>query len=404
MGKCTAIEVAGVSRGYFESGRHVGYLRASPPRRPVRDPDLKPAQTTDPELLKRALHAVNNLVVITEAGAGHRAVWVNDFFCVFTRYDREEVLGQDPLALLIRGDAEQVPLRALDTALREHRYVRVLIRCFRKDGAAFWNDLHVSPIGGSGGTVDHFVLLMNDVTDLQEALLTVTERESEDDETAEHERERFGMELHDGLGQTLVGTRMLAEVLAERLRSVDSAEAVKADRIGALVADALSEAKAMARAMNPIDAAPEGLASALHALAASLNATWAETERRIAVEAVAVDFPDRRQALHLYRIAQEAVSNAVRHSESAAIRVRLAQRDRDVVLEVVDEGPARSRRAHDDAGAEHEGMGHHGMPYRAALIGAEFHRGPAGGGGTVVRVTLPLDARRKPENVRTAEH
>jgi signal transduction histidine kinase len=210
------------------------------------------------------------------------------------------------------------------------------------------------------------------------------------------------MEIHDGLGQTLVGTRMLAEVLAERLRFVASAEAGKAERIATLVGDALSEAKAMARAMNPVDAAPEGLASALQALAVSLNASWADTGRRIIVEAIPVDFPDRRQALHLYRITQEAISNALRHSESAAIRVRLSQRERDVVLEVTDDGPARSgpAGAHD---AEREGMGHHGMPYRAALIGAEFHRGPQEGGGMLVRVVLPLDAIRKPENVRTAE-
>ncbi len=159
----------------------------------------------------------------------------------------------------------------------------------------------------------------------------------------------------------------------------------------------------MARAMNPVDAAPEGLASALHALADSLNATWAGSGRRIEVEAVPVDFPDRRQALHLSRIAQEAVSNAVRHTDSQVIRVSLVQHGRVVALEVADEGPGLNGPP-DMADRELRGMGHHGMPYRAALIGAQFHRGPGEGGGTIVRVTLPLDATRKPENVRTAEH
>jgi hypothetical protein len=67
----------------------------------------------------------------------------------------------------------------------------VLLRNYRKDGTLFWNDLHVSPVPADAGGTQYFVWLMNDVSDLQEALGSVVAREREVHETAENERERF---------------------------------------------------------------------------------------------------------------------------------------------------------------------------------------------------------------------
>ncbi|HLA63504.1 MAG TPA: PAS domain-containing protein, partial [Rhodothermales bacterium] len=356
----------------------------------MRDSDLdRPEQHLDPEVLKRALHAVNNLVVITEpAGEGTTVVWVNDFFCSYTGYDREEVVG-GPVDVLLSGDQEQAGLHTLREALSQGRYARVLLRHYRKDGGLFWNDLHVSPVPADTGGTAYFVWLMNDVSDLQEALASVVAREREVHETAENERERFGMDLHDGLGQTLTGLRMLAAVHHAKLQKDGPAHAAQAARLVALADQAALEARLIARGMNPVDASPEGLSDAIRSFTESLNLTLAGSGLHIDVDIEPVAFPDRRQALHLYRIVQEAVNNAVKHGGAGTISVTLTQEAREVTLEVCNEGGAR---ALEPLEGSHRGMGHHGMRYRAGLIGAAYEADPIERGGTCVRVVLPLDA------------
>jgi PAS domain S-box-containing protein len=367
----------------------------------VRDSDLdRPEQDLDAEVLKRALHSVNNLVVITEpTGEGEAVVWVNDFFCAFTGYRRDEALRRD-WRFLLGDDLNQPGLAILEKAVRSGRYARVLLRNYRKDGTLFYNDLHVSPVPADAGGTECYVWLMNDVTDLQEALETVTAREREIHETAENERERFGMDLHDGLGQTLAGLRLLASLHHGRLSDDGHPAAIRAERLLGLADQAAIEARLMARGLNPVDASPAGLAEAIRAFTDSLNLTLAGTGLRIEVDAQPVAFVDQRQALHLYRITQEAVNNAVRHGGAGAIAVELVQEGREVRLEVRSAGGAPVVENNEEA---HRGMGHYGMRYRADLMGASFEGGKGDGGGTVVRLVVPLDAVRAPAHVRTAE-
>ncbi len=377
----------------------------------MRDSDLdRPGQDLDAEILKRALHAVNNLVLITDPHLpDDPIVWVNDFFCEFTGYTREEVIGRN-CRFLQAHDRDQPGLQVVRDAVAAGRYARVLLRNYRKDGTPFWNDLHLSPVRGDDGAARYFVGLINDVTELEEALRTVTAREREIDETAENERERFGMDLHDGLGQTLAGLRLLATVHRDRLAAEGAAGAAEADRLVRLGEQAALEARLMARGMNPVDAAPEGLADVITAFTDALNLTLAGTGLQIAADVAPVPFPDRRQALHLYRIAQEAVNNAVKHGGAGTITVRLAQAGRTATLEVTSHGgspvtDSSSTRAAagDPRDPERRGMGHHGMRYRADLIGASYEAGPSAEGGVSIRVVLPLDAERQAQHVRTAE-
>ena len=128
---------------------------------PMRDSDLdRPEQDLDAEVLKRALHAVNNLVVITDpTDEVNPVVWVNDFFCSFTGYPRDEVIGRS-WTFLLDEDRDQPGLATLDSAVREGRYTRVLLRNYRKDGTLFFNDLHVSPVPTDTGGTEYFVWLM----------------------------------------------------------------------------------------------------------------------------------------------------------------------------------------------------------------------------------------------------
>ncbi|HLA64656.1 MAG TPA: PAS domain-containing protein [Rhodothermales bacterium] len=391
----------------------------------MRDSDLdRPGQDLDAEVLKRALHAINNLVVVTDPRLpDNPIVWVNDFFCEFTGYTRAEVIGRN-CRFLQGEDRDQPVRRELRQRIDANEHAHVLIRNYRKDGTLFFNDLYVSPVFADDGSGPiYFVGIQNDVTDREQAFRDVADREREINETAENEQERFGMDLHDGLGQTIAGTRMLLAMLGARVRAEAPGLVADVARLDGLLQQVGDEARAMARGLNPVDAAPEGLTEALRSLADAANSAGGP---RVRVIAEPLLFTDRRQTRHLYRIAQEALQNALKHADATTVTVTLHRTGRATLLEVRDDGmglatphdahtdgAAHDGVAHDGAGTDgadgaaatmkRRGMGVHGMRYRADLIGARLTVTPGATGGTVVTCVLPHDAQPVAQHRRTSE-
>jgi PAS domain S-box-containing protein len=197
-------------------------------------------------------------------------------------------------------------------------------------------------------------------------------------EIRQHERGRFSQDLHDGLGQSLTGILFRALALERDLRTEDSAQAANAATIAELVNDAINQAHRIARGIQPVSVRPEGLVTALEELAENLrNSKLAdctfEHERGIR-------FHDHDLATHLYRIAQEAVHNAIKHSGVKKVTLRLEPRR----LLVRDEGRGFAAEA-----AAAQGRGLSIMRHRAHLIGATLHLHSAPGRGTTVECTLP---------------
>ena len=355
-----------------------------------------------PEVLERALHATDIMIVLTDPHEDDNPiVWVNDYFCEFTGYARDEVLGRNCRFLQDRPDGGrdegQDAVRELRQAVEAGENVNVLVRNYKKDGTAFENDLYVSPVreGGSEGRVLYFIGVQNDATAQVRAEREAAARVREVEEAAEDERERFGMDLRDGLGQELAGLARLLQGLVNRLRTQSPAHAPVADRLLHLLHGALGSARQMAQGLNPVAPSPQGLGDALRALAASVS----EGAPGLAVraEAEAVAFEDRRAARHLYRIAQEALENVAEHAGATEAVVTLRQSAGAVALEVRDDGVGIDPNAvwADGAGEgarterAQQGVGLYGMRYRAKLAGGTLTVNRAEGGGTVVRCVLP---------------
>ena len=374
----------------------------------------------DGETIKRALHAANNLVVITDPDQDDNPiVWVNDFFCHFTGYDRDEVIGRN-CRFLQGDDRDQAERYELRDAVDEARSTHVLLRNYKKDGTVFYNDLYVSPVSEKDRP-RYFIGVQNDVTTRIKAISKAEDHEREVQETAENERERFGMDLHDGLGQTLAGATMLSHALQKdlaafaledgplrdlpkKLREEVRTLAKHARSLHSHIERTVGEARDMAYGLNPVDASATGLADALHRLAENAQS---ETGPRFVVNAEDIAFPDRRHARHLFRIAQEAISNALKHADAETIRATLHKTHQGVLLEIQDDGvgighPNQLR----DAGIEtsSSGRGLSSIRYRADLIGARVDIGPSTQGGTFVRVIVPTDPENRPRNRRQAEH
>ena len=196
------------------------------------------------------------------------------------------------------------------------------------------------------------------------------------------EQQRLGQEIHDGLGQQLVGIALLCKALGDRLRAKGIAEAAEANEIEALTVEALQQARSLALGLYPVDMTHGGLPAALRRLAE-------DAARAAGIPCEFADGPDApplddAKALYLYRIAQEAINNAVRHAKATRITVDLRTAGERVHLTVQDDGVGIPGPA--DRGA---GLGLKTMRHRAETIGAtlDVKRHPAG--GTAVTCSVP---------------
>ena len=207
---------------------------------------------------------------------------------------------------------------------------------------------------------------------LEEQILQVSERE----------QRRIGHELHDSLCQHLTATALAGQVLGERLAAKSLPEAADAGKVVALVEDGITLARDLARGLYPVDMETEGLMDAFRDLAATMSQAG---KARCVFECDApVLIHDDAAATHLYRIAQEAVRNALQHGKPRRIGITLAQREGLVTLTVEDDGIGLP----EDIG-KHDGLGIQIMAHRAFMIGGSFAIEPGPTGGTIVTCSFP---------------
>jgi signal transduction histidine kinase len=201
-------------------------------------------------------------------------------------------------------------------------------------------------------------------------------------EISDAERHRIGQDLHDGLGQQLTGIAFLAKALAQRLERNHPQDAAAAGQVAKLTNEAIARTRDVARGLSPVGVEAGGLEPAVRMLVESTGRMFGIASRLEWDPAVSVD--DGPTAVHLYRIAQEAVGNAVRHGKAKNIVVSLIGRDGEIELRVADDGEGLDETA---ARASH-GMGLRIMRYRAGIIGGELEVRKGDGGGTSVRATV----------------
>lgn len=213
----------------------------------------------------------------------------------------------------------------------------------------------------------------------------ITERkrlEKEVLEASTREQRRIGLDLHDGLGQDLTGVAFMSKVLARKLAAKSLPEVDDAAKIVRLVNEAIQKTKELGRGLLPFLSESDGLMTALRQWAREVENLF-EIECRFECDSPVL-IADASVATHLYYVAQEAMTNAIKHGDARHIRIRLACQDGSGRLEVLDDGkgfnPDRPGRG---------GMGLHIMNYRAGMIGGslEIHQGKE---GTVVRCRFPL--------------
>ena len=220
-------------------------------------------------------------------------------------------------------------------------------------------------------------------TALTEEMFERDRLEKEVLEISEREQRRIGYDLHDGLGQHLTATALAGQVLGNRLAErAQNGEAAAAERVVTLIEEAIELTRSLARGLSPVAVETEGLTVALAELAAGTTAQfYVPCDLHCAPS---VHFTDPIAAMHLYRIAQEAISNAVRHGRASRVDITLEQEAERLTLTILDNG----RGLPPPGGRRPEGQGLRIMAHRARMIGGQLEVASTASGGTRVRCLL----------------
>ena len=335
------------------------------------------------QLLEQAVESTTAAFLITDTRLkrpGPHVTYVNSAFTEMTGYTKEDIVGKTP-RILQGAKTDRALLERLRRQLRSEQSFHGETINYKKDGSEYVLNWSIEPIRDREGTITHWVATQNDVT-AQRAL------EQEVLEAAAREQERIARDLHDGLGQILTGVAFLAATVEARLRKEGSAHAHDVAQIKAHMESALDQARRLAHGLHPVNVEPDGLIKALAHLAESVEATYGVSCSFVYNRPMLLD--DHNAAAHLYRIAQEAVSNAIRHGEASEVAISLYDfaheadtpgEPGEAVLSIVDDGTGIS----DEALNNGDGMGLYTMRNRAQRIGGRVEIGPLLEGGTHVQ-------------------
>jgi PAS domain S-box-containing protein len=295
-------------------------------------------------------------------------------------YDAAEVIGENVKMLMpspYREEHDEYLRSYHETGRRNIIGVGREVTGRRKDGSTFPMDLAVSEVDLGDRTI--FTGIVRDISErrrLETEILNVSEQE----------RRRIGQDLHDGLGQMLTGIGLLSQDLARQLEAEGHERADDVAEITEHIKEADQYARDLSHGLIPVDVEsqdPSALPEALRRLSQNAERLFDVTCDFEEVESARIH--DNTTATHLYRIAQEAVNNAVRHGAADRVRIALAAGDDQVRLQVRDDGSGFDA----DDTSEADGMGVHIMNYRARIIGGTLDIGSDLGEGTVVTCTVP---------------
>ncbi len=198
---------------------------------------------------------------------------------------------------------------------------------------------------------------------------------------SEREKRRIGQDLHDSLCQELAAAALFVQTAAHKMERKDPSGSKVLKEAARIVNNNVGLARDLARGLHPIELTSQGLATALRELAFRTSEVRSVTCHCDCPRQVRIR--DEAVALNLYRIAQEAVTNAIKNGKATVVTIRLVRDRKGLSLTIKDNGKGFS------AARVSQGMGLHIMKYRADVVGAKFTVESAEGKGTLVTCLLP---------------
>jgi PAS domain S-box-containing protein len=312
-------------------------------------------------------------VIEVEAGESYVFSSVNDAFIGNTGVAPDQLVG--------KGVEEWLPPESISQA-RDN--FRTAVATGRK---VEWTQTIAYPFGTQIQEIVIMPILdgTGQCTQLIGSVHDVTERRSLAEaalRAAEEEQHRIGRDLHDGLGQELTSISLYSGLLEDELRTNHRPETATAAQLSKSINHVILQISQICRGLQPVPNTPDGLKTGLRRFAEQVSALKG---RKCVFRCRGdVRVGDSTSATHLYRIAQEAVHNALRHAKPNSIIIRLSAGNGRIVLQVQDDGKGLASNW-----MKHAGVGFRTMKFRAESLGGVLEVAAPPEGGTLIRCVVP---------------
>lgn len=320
-------------------------------------------------------HAPVAIGLLDSAG---RVLRVNAAAEKLSGFKSKEMQGRQVWKLPILGRDEVGPSRnRFDSLLKGNaKSVSACIPMQNRNGQTYYMDLETTAVHRPDGGIDYLISTGVDVTEQRKL-------EAEVIRVAEQEHIRIGHDLHDGVGQTLTGIAALVDALAEGLEGEKKKDA---ERIHALVKTAISETRRLSHGLSPAAVKNRGLACGLVLIAETVQKNFRrECSHQIDEPAPKVN---QEAEIHLFRIAQEAINNAIRHGGATKMHISLRRKSTTQgIMEIRDNGRGFPS---GKSAVPNEGIGLRVMEHRAHLINGDLKIQASKGKGVRVVCLFPL--------------
>lgn len=343
--------------------------------------------------------ALDKATAIIRTDEWGNILYTNDKYSKITKYDSHELIGKK-LFFNNQGGPDSIIYEHLNTKEIKNNVWQGEISDQAKDGTNFWVDVTMMPIEDNTGSLYQYLVICNNITQRKEAeaaLRQLNEKKFKKQKDAqklisnaiitgqENERKRMAIEIHDGVGQQLTALKFQTEAL----RPVNEKQQKSVDFMKELIYDTIKEVRRISSNILPSALVDFGLQPAIKDLINNLNKSTS-TQINYVHDLNLEDRLTREIEVTLYRIAQEALNNAIKHSGSKIIEVSLKNTEESLTLTIKDNGRGFNPELLTEVTNRKSGNGLTNMMERAEMIGAKLAIQALPKLGVIVSITLPI--------------
>ncbi len=321
----------------------------------------------------------NSLIGISITAPDHSWMEVNERFCQIMDLSKDELFDKkwEQICHVDDREADRSGFaRMLDN---QEDGFHLDKRFIREDGTVIFAFQAVKCVRKQDGSADYFLTLIEDITARKQSEQAIME-------AIEREQRRIGQDLHDGLIQHLSGIRFMAQLLEKNIQEKDETLGKEAEKISELLNESVMQARHLAQGLYPTGLEADGIVSAMYQLAERTEMVYnIPCIFMLEPQNIEVQCLNLETETHLYRIAQEAIANAIKHGPCSQIDIDFSISEHEIIMRITDDGPGIT-----DPSTKRASIGLSSMRYRAKMIGALLDIAKVPEGGTCVLCTLPV--------------